>query len=187
MIPNSSMRGVARMPVQSRDIEADGVPCHELCPDPDHHEEHRNDTVRRVNTVHPRVLSKCFLYAMRKSSCGTDRMPWGVQRALGGMTGWLGLYRRKLMRRRRGIAEANLACCFPRLGETQSARGSCAATSGPKLGLGLITRSRCLAWWGSELEQIVTARSGIVGSEHLEAALSHGRGSHSAWWTLHYV
>ena len=149
--------------MQSRDIEADGVPCHELCPDPEHREEHRNDTVRRVNTVHPRVLSKCFLYAMRS----VGRMPWGVQRALGGMTGWL-LYR--LMRRRRGIAEANLACCFPRLGETERSR--IVRRHFRSLGLGLIEIA--IAWWGSD-EQIA-ARSGIVGSEHLEAALSHGRG-----------
>ena len=149
--------------MQSRDIEADGVPCHELCPDPEHREEHRNDTVRRVNTVLPRVLSKCFPYAMRS----VGRMPWGVQRALGGMTGWL-LYR--LMRRRRGIAEANLACCFPRLAEAERSR--IVRRHFRSLGLGLIEIA--IAWWGSD-EQIA-ARSRIVGSEHLEAALSHGRG-----------
>ena len=113
--------------------------------------------------MHPRVLSKCFLYAMRS----VGRMPWGVQRALGGMTGWL-LYR--LMRRRRGIAETNLACCFPRLGEAERSR--IVRHHFRSLGLGLVEIA--IAWWGSD-EQIA-ARSRIVGTEHLEAALSHGRG-----------
>ena len=110
-----------------------------------------------------RFLSMCFLYAMR----GVARMPWGVQRALGDAAGRL-LYR--FMRRRRGIATTNLACCFPKLADVERSR--VVRRHFRSLGLGLVEIA--IAWWGSD-EQIA-ARSRIVGSEYLEAALSHGRG-----------
>ena len=81
--------------------------------------------------------------------------------------GWL-LYR--FMRRRRAIADINLACCFPDLDAV--ARARIVRGHFRSLGLGLVEIA--IAWWGSD-EQIAT-RSRILGSEHLEAALSHGRG-----------
>ena len=110
-----------------------------------------------------RILSQCVLYAMR----GVVRMPWGVQRVFGIAVGWL-LYR--LMRRRRKIAERNVALCFPRLAEP--ARSSIVRRHFRSLGHGLVEVA--LAWWGRD-EQIA-ARSRIVGSEHLESALACGRG-----------
>ena len=110
-----------------------------------------------------RILSQGVLYAMR----GVGRLPWEVQRALGAAAGGL-LYR--LMRRRRKIAERNVALCFPRLAEP--ARSSIVRRHFRSLGLGLVEVA--LAWWGSD--ERIAARSRIVGSEHLEAALSHGRG-----------
>ena len=110
-----------------------------------------------------RVLSMCFLSAMR----GVARTPWGVQRVLGGVAGWL-LYR--LMRRRRGIATTNLACCFPGLGDAE--RSQIVRRHFRSLGLGFVEIA--IAWWGSD--DRIAGRSRIVGSEHLEAALSHGRG-----------
>ena len=110
-----------------------------------------------------RIPSKGFLYAMR----GVARMPWSVQRALGAVMGWL-LYR--LMRRRRRIAEANLALCFPRLDEAERTR--IVRRHFRSLGLGLIEIA--IAWWGND--ERIMERARIVGSEHLEAALSHGRG-----------
>ena len=110
-----------------------------------------------------RVLRQGVLYGMR----GIVRMPWAVQRTFGGAVGWL-LYR--LMHRRRKIAERNVALCFPRLAEP--VRASIVRRHFRSLGLGLVEVA--LAWWGRD-EQIA-ARSRIVGSEHLEAALSHGRG-----------
>ena len=98
---------------------------------------------------------------------GVVRMPWPVQCAFGDAAGGL-LYR--LMRRRRKIAERNVALCFPRL--TEPARRRIVRRHFRSLGLGLVEVA--LAWWGRD-EQIA-ARSRIVGSEHLEAALSHGRG-----------
>ncbi len=98
---------------------------------------------------------------------GVVRLPWQVQCAFGDAAGGL-LYR--LMRRRRKIAERNVALCFPRLAEP--ARLRIVRRHFRSLGLGLVEVA--LAWWGRD-EQIA-ARSRIVGSEHLEAALSHGRG-----------
>ena len=98
---------------------------------------------------------------------GIVRLPWEVQRALGGAAGGL-LYR--LMRRRRKIAERNVTLCFPGLAEP--ARSSIVRRHFRSLGLGLVEVA--LAWWGSD--ERIAARSRIVGSEHLEAALSHGRG-----------
>ena len=110
-----------------------------------------------------RFLSQCILYTVR----GVVRMPWEVQCALGDVAGGL-LYR--LMRRRRKIAARNVALCFPRLAEP--ARLRIVRRHFRSLGVGLVEVA--LAWWGRD-EQIA-ARSRIIGSEHLEAALSHGRG-----------
>ena len=117
----------------------------------------------RVAPVFRRLLPHCLLYAMR----GVARTPWGVQCAFGGAAGWL-MYR--FMRRRRRIAERNVALCFPRLDEP--ARSSIVRRHFRSLGLGLVEVA--LAWWGRDGQ--IAPRSRIVGAEHLEAALSHGRG-----------
>ena len=62
-----------------------------------------------------RVPAICLLGAMR---C-VARMPWRVQCALGATAGRL-LYR--LMRRRRRIAETNVALCFPHLDDAARSR-----------------------------------------------------------------
>ena len=110
-----------------------------------------------------RVPSRCLLYAMRCIA----RAPWGVQRALGGAAG-RALYH--FLRRRRGIAEVNLALCFPRLDE--AARSRIVRRHFRALGLGIVEIA--IAWWGSD--ERIAKRARIVGSEHLEAALSHGKG-----------
>ena len=109
------------------------------------------------------IPSRCILYAMR----GIARAPWGVQRALGSAAGRL-LYR--LMRRRRGIAETNLALCLPRLDEAERSR----IVRRHFRSLGLGTVEIAIAWWGSH--ERIAAQARIVGSEHLEEALSHGKG-----------
>ena len=119
--------------------------------------------MRQIGSVVGRVPAKCFLYAMR----GVARMPWGIQRGLGGATGWL-MYR--LMRRRRRIAEANLAVCFPHLDVT--ARSRLVRRHFRSLGLGLVEIA--LAWWGGDAQ--IMSRARIVGAEHLESALSSGKG-----------
>ena len=110
-----------------------------------------------------RVPSRCLLYAMR----GVARAPWGVQCALGGAAG-RALYH--FLRRRRGIAEVNLALCFPRLDE--AARSRIVRRHFRALGLGIVEIA--IAWWGSD--ERIAKRARIIGSEHLEAALSHGKG-----------
>lgn len=123
----------------------------------------RNETGQRVGSVFRRALSTGLLYAMR----GVVRLPWGAQCVLGTAAGWL---MHCLMRRRRRIAETNLASCFPDIAE--AARLKIVSRHFRSLGLGLFEIA--IAWWGSD-EQIAS-RSRIFGSEHLEAALAHGRG-----------
>ena len=109
------------------------------------------------------ALSRCFLCAM----CVVARMPWCIQRAIGSAAGRL-LYR--VMWRRRKIAETNLTLCFPHLDD--AARTRLVRRHFRSLGLGLVEVA--LAWWGRDAQ--IMARARIVGAEHLEAALSHGRG-----------
>ena len=94
-------------------------------------------------------------------------MPWFVQRAIGGAAGWL-MYR--LMRRRRRIADTNLAVCFP--DHDQAARSRLVRRHFRSLGFGLVEIA--LAWYGSDAR--IMPRGRIVGAEHLQAALAHGRG-----------
>ena len=110
-----------------------------------------------------RILWQCIRYSMR----GAVRLPWEAQRALGGAVGRL-LY--LLMRQRRKIAGRNLALCFPRLSE--AARSRIVRRHFRSLGLGLVEIA--LAWWGPD--ERIAARSRIIGTEHLEAALSQERG-----------
>ena len=129
----------------------------------EHHDDCRASTEWRVGQVFGRALLKCFLYAMR-SVAG---LPWAAQRAVGGVAGWL-MYR--LMHRRRSVAERNLAFCFPRLAET--ARTQIVRRHFRSLGFGLVEIA--IAWWGSD--ELITPRARVIGSEHLDAALAHGRG-----------
>ena len=94
-------------------------------------------------------------------------MPWSVQRGLGGVVGWL-LYR--LMRRRRRIAETNLAVCFPQLDD--AALAHLVRRHFRSLGFGLIEIA--LAWWASDAK--ILSRARMVGTEHLESALASGKG-----------
>ena len=119
--------------------------------------------MRRVGSALARVPAICLLGAMR---C-VARMPWRVQCALGATAGRL-LYR--LMRRRRRVAETNIALCFPHLDD--AARSRLVRRHFRSLGIGLVEIA--LAWWGSDSQ--VMARARIVGAEHLEAALARGRG-----------
>ena len=110
-----------------------------------------------------RTLSRLLLFALRVVA----PMPWGVQRVLGRAAGCL-MY--CVMRRRRRIADTNLAVCFP--DHDDAARTRLVRRHFRSLGLGLLEIA--LAWYGSDAR--IGPRSRIVGTEHLEAALSHGRG-----------
>lgn len=95
------------------------------------------------------------------------RLPWPLQRGLGGA---LGSLLRWTMGTRRQIAARNLELCFPELDpatRTRLLRRNFAA-----LGIGLFEFAR--AWWGS----IAASRRGLQlqGLEHLDAARAAGRG-----------
>ena len=109
------------------------------------------------------VLWQSVLCTMR----GVVWMPWEAQRAIGGGAGWL-LY--LLMRRRRRIAERNLELCFPHMAE--ASRSRIVRRHFRSLGFGFVEIA--FAWWGRDKE--IARRSRIVGAEHLEKALAHGRG-----------
>lgn len=110
-----------------------------------------------------RILPAGFLHAERVIA----RLPWRVQRLLGGALGRLGY---RLLGQRRRIAAVNLAACFPDL--DAPARARLLRRHFRSLGLGLMETA--LAHWGGA-EQILP-RSRILGAEHVEAALARGKG-----------
>ena len=76
----------------------------------------------------------------------------------------------RVMKRRRRIAQTNLALCFPHMDD--AARACLVRRHFRSLGLGIIEIG--LAWWGRGAS--ISARARIVGAEHLEAALARGSG-----------
>ena len=69
------------------------------------------------------------------------RLPWALQRELGGMVGWLAL---RLSRSRREAARTNLALCLPELDD--AAREALLHDNFRDVGIGLFEFAR--AWWG---------------------------------------
>ncbi len=94
-------------------------------------------------------------------------LPWPAQRFLGRL---LGSMLHGLARNRRGVAERNIALCFPEL--DAAAQAALVRRSFQELGVGLFEFAR--AWWGS----VDPMRRGlqVEGLEHLEAARAGGRG-----------
>jgi KDO2-lipid IV(A) lauroyltransferase len=95
------------------------------------------------------------------------RLPWALQRVLGRA---LGAVFRQTLRKRRRIAERNLALCFPDLDER--ARSAMLHRHFAALGIAVFEFGR--AWWGSVEPQ----RRGLIveGLDHFEAARANGRG-----------
>ncbi|CAN5674271.1 LpxL/LpxP family Kdo(2)-lipid IV(A) lauroyl/palmitoleoyl acyltransferase [soil metagenome] len=95
------------------------------------------------------------------------RLPWSWQQALGRA---LGALLRMALRERRGVAERNLALCFPEL--DPGARGRLLDAHFAAIGIGVFEFAR--SWWGS----VKPLRRGLVveGLDHLEAARAGGRG-----------
>ncbi len=95
------------------------------------------------------------------------RLPWSLQRALGGGIGRLLM---ALFGSRRRVAARNIALCFPELDATAQAR--LLRESFAELGIGLFEFAR--AWWGSVAP--MRGKVTVEGLEHLEAARAGGRG-----------
>lgn len=95
------------------------------------------------------------------------RLPWRLQRVLGRI---FGAVLPQILRKRRKIAERNLALCFPDL-DTR-ARAALLRRHFAALGTAIFEFGR--AWWGSVAPQ----RHGLVieGLEHIEAVRADGRG-----------
>ena len=94
-------------------------------------------------------------------------LPFSWQLALGGQTGrWIG----KVARRRRRIAEINLALCFPELSPAQ--RANLLEEHFAALGIGLFETA--MAWWAPDDKLRGLAR--VEGLEHLQQALDRGKG-----------
>jgi Kdo2-lipid IVA lauroyltransferase/acyltransferase len=95
------------------------------------------------------------------------RVPWRLQRTMGGA---LGALLRIGLRERRRVAERNLALCFPQLDAASRAR----LLHRHFAALGIAVFEFARAWWGS----VDPLRRGIVvdGLQHLESARAGGRG-----------
>ena len=95
------------------------------------------------------------------------RLPWSIQRGLGGMVGWLAL---RLSRSRREAARTNLALCMPELDD--ASRDALLHDNFRDVGIGLFEFAR--AWWGDVAPMRRTAR--IEGLDILQALQAEGRG-----------
>lgn len=95
------------------------------------------------------------------------RLPWPVQRMLGGALGAAAL---RLAGERRRAARINIALCFPEMDE--SARQELLHDSFRDFGIGLFEFAR--AWWGSATPMRRNVR--IEGVEAIEALRGQGRG-----------
>ncbi len=94
-------------------------------------------------------------------------LPFRWQLVAGEYTGrWLG----KLARRRRRIAQTNLALCFPEM--TPDQRAALLDAHFAALGMGLVEAA--IAWWATEepLRRLVR----FNGAEHLQQAMAAGKG-----------
>jgi KDO2-lipid IV(A) lauroyltransferase len=95
------------------------------------------------------------------------RLPWPLQRGLGGITGWVA---RLLSRSRREAARTNLSLCLPELDD--AAREALLRDNFRAVGIGLFEFAR--AWWGDVTPMRRTAR--IEGLDLLHALQAEGRG-----------
>lgn len=99
--------------------------------------------------------------------CLGARLPWGLQRLLGG---WIGALALRVAGTRRRAARINLALCFPE--KSQAEREALLRESFRDLGIGFFEFAR--AWWGSVAPMRRNAR--IEGLELLDEVRAAGRG-----------
>ena len=99
--------------------------------------------------------------------CLGARLPWALQRALGGLFGAFAL---RVAGERRRAAQINLALCYPEKSEPE--REALLRESFRDLGIGLFEFAR--AWWGSVAPMRRTVR--IEGLELIDEVRAQGRG-----------
>lgn len=95
-----------------------------------------------------------------------SRLPWGVQRGLAIVLGWLWFY---VIPIRRRVALINLRLCFPEKSDAEIRR--LARAHGVALLLGVF--EACLAWWAPARR---LPPHEITGLDHLAAARARGKG-----------
>ncbi len=96
------------------------------------------------------------------------RLPYPLLMGLGRL---LGALIRHVPSRRRGIAEANIALCFPEL----DAKAQAALVDAHLTDIGLMLVEFALGWMGSD-RAIARIPTRVEGLEHLEAARAQGQG-----------
>ncbi|MGO1070070.1 LpxL/LpxP family Kdo(2)-lipid IV(A) lauroyl/palmitoleoyl acyltransferase [Lysobacter sp. CA199] len=99
--------------------------------------------------------------------CFGARLPWGLQRLLGG---WIGAFALRAASQRRRAARINLKLCFPEKSEAE--REVLLRESFRDLGIGFFEFAR--AWWGEVTPMRRTVR--IEGVELLDEMRAAGRG-----------
>jgi KDO2-lipid IV(A) lauroyltransferase len=95
------------------------------------------------------------------------RLPFGWQLVFGRLIGAIAW---RLAKRRRKIAETNLALCFPQMAIEQRQR--LARNHFRSLGIGIVETALC--WWGPAHR--LRNKYLLVGREHLQQAAQRGRG-----------
>jgi KDO2-lipid IV(A) lauroyltransferase len=118
---------------------------------------------RKTSLFHPSLWSAWVGVFLFRQIC---RLPWEFQTALGARLGWLFFH---VIRLRRHIVEVNLALCFPELSHRE--RRTLAAAHFRALAIGIFETG--LTWWEPD-DRLPTYE--IIGREHLEKAISRGRG-----------
>ena len=125
------------------------------------------DSVARDALWHPRYIP---VWAVAVLLWLLSRLPWQMQLWIGRRLGD-GLY--LLGRRRRRVAQINLALCFPQW----SAAARQQVLRGHFQALGIASLELATAWWGTaRTDQWLKTHSHIEGLEHLQAALAQGKG-----------
>ncbi|MGO4776984.1 lipid A biosynthesis lauroyl acyltransferase, partial [Lysobacter sp. 2RAB21] len=99
--------------------------------------------------------------------CAGARLPWALQRLIGG---WIGAFALRAASERRRAARINLKLCFPE--KTEAEREQLLRESFRDLGVGFFEFAR--AWWGEVAPMRRTVR--IEGLELLDEVRAAGRG-----------
>ena len=118
---------------------------------------------RKTPLFHPSLWPAWIGVFLFRQVC---RLPWKFQTVLASCLGWLFFH---VIRLRRHIVEVNLELCFPELPHRD--RRALASAHFRALAIGLFETG--LTWWAPD-DRLPPYE--IIGREHLEKAISRGRG-----------